>query len=135
MTGAYVPYLKAVPFNVTRLAGLTTTIVGTVGSGIDEDLVGIARGDSETWRQLPDAITAQSDFDINRLRILIGERHMIGAIVMGDQTLSQPLYQLISQRADITPIREKLLSLQDKLGDLIANFWCEWSELHAARQP
>ncbi len=134
MTGAVVPYIKAVPFNVTRLAGLTTTIVGSVGRGIDEDLIGIARGDSETWRQLPDAISAQSDFDVNRLRIMIGEQHIIGAIVMGDQTLSQPIYQLVSQRADITPIREKLLSLKERLGDLIANFWCEWSSVHAANQ-
>jgi NADPH-dependent 2,4-dienoyl-CoA reductase/sulfur reductase-like enzyme len=135
MAGVTTPYIKAVPFNVTRLAGLTTTIVGTVGRGIDEDLVGIARGDSETWRQLPEAITAQSDFDINRLRILIGQQRMIGAIVMGDQTLSQPLYSLISQRADITPIKDQLLDLRSKLGDLIANFWCEWSAAHAAKQP
>jgi len=117
MSGDTIPYIKAVPFNVTRLAGLTTTIIGSVGRGTDEDLIGIARGDSETWRQLPDAITAQSDFDVNRLRLLIGERHMIGAIVMGDQTLSQPL-----------------LDPQDRLGDLIANFWCEWSAKHAAQQ-
>jgi len=37
-----------VPFNVTRLAGLTTTLIGTVGRGHDDDLVGVARGDSET---------------------------------------------------------------------------------------
>jgi NADPH-dependent 2,4-dienoyl-CoA reductase/sulfur reductase-like enzyme len=134
MAGVTTPYIKAVPFNVTRLAGLTTTIVGTVGRGIDEDLVGIARGDSETWRQLPEAITAQSDFDINRLRILFGQQHMIGAIVMGDQTLSQPLYSMISQRADISPIKDQLLDLRGKLGDLIANFWCEWSATHAAKQ-
>ena len=51
---------KLVPFNVTRLAGLTTTIIGTVGRGRDDDLVGIARGDSETWRQLADCMIAQT---------------------------------------------------------------------------
>src|SRR3990172_5343238 len=44
-------YLKPIAFNVTRLAGLTTTIIGAVGGGRDEDLVGIARGDSEIWRE------------------------------------------------------------------------------------
>ena len=68
------------------VVGLTTTIIGTVGRGVDEDLLGIARGDSETWRQLPDAIAAQSNFDVNRLRILVGKNSMLGAIVMGDQT-------------------------------------------------
>ena len=35
-------YIQSTPFNVTRLAGLTTTIIGMVGCGRDEDLVGIA---------------------------------------------------------------------------------------------
>jgi NAD(P)H-nitrite reductase large subunit len=131
MAGVATPYIKAVPFNVTRLAGLTTTIIGTVGHGEDADLVGIARGDSETWRQLPDAITAQSDFEVNRLRMMVGQRHLLGAILMGDQTLSQPLYHLISQRADITSIRERLLDSRVKLGDLVAAFWAEWSSNHA----
>ncbi|MCJ7700768.1 MAG: FAD-dependent oxidoreductase [Anaerolineales bacterium] len=132
MAGITIPYIKEVPFNVTRLAGLTTTIVGTVGRGLDADLVGIARGDSETWRQLPDAIAAQSDFDVNRLRIMVGQQHLLGAIVMGDQTLSQPLHRLISQSVDITPIRDQLLDVTVKLGDLIANFWTEWRSSNAA---
>jgi NAD(P)H-nitrite reductase large subunit len=89
MVGNHKPYIKTVPFNVTRLAGLTTTIIGAVGNGRDEDVVGIARGDSETWRQLPDAIVAQSGFDVNRVRLLVGEDHLIGAFVMGDQKLSE----------------------------------------------
>ena len=40
------------PLNVTRLAGLNTTIIGTVGSGKDADLEGLSRGDSETWSEL-----------------------------------------------------------------------------------
>ena len=132
MAGRTVPYYKPVPFNVTRLAGLTTTIIGTVGRGGDKDLVGIARGDSETWRQLPDALVAQDAFDVNRLRILVGEGSLVGAIVMGDQTLSLPLYQLVAQRADIGPIRDLLLEPAARLGDLIASFWTDWRKGHAA---
>jgi hypothetical protein len=130
MAGGASPYIKSVPFNVTRLAGLTTTIIGTVGRGSDADLVGIARGDSETWRQLPDAIAAQSDFEVNRLRVMVGQQHIIGAIVMGDQILSQPLRQLVARRVDITPIRSHLLQPQAKLGELIADFWSQWSAQH-----
>src|SRR6185436_20338695 len=103
MAGKKTPYTKSVPFNVTRLAGLTTTIIGTVGRGRDDDLVGIARGDSETWRQLPDSMAAQTGFDVNRLRLLVGEKTLLGAIVMGDQKLSLPLERIISERVDITP--------------------------------
>ena len=125
MCGLGQPYYKLVPFNVTRLANLTTTIIGLVGRGSDRDLVGIARGDSETWRQLPDAIAAQADFEVNRLRILVGEQTFIGAIVMGDQTLSRPLQHIITQHIDITPIREELLKQGAPIADIIADFWID----------
>ena len=40
MAGGEAAYQKGIPFNVTRLAGLTTTIIGSVGHGRDQDLVG-----------------------------------------------------------------------------------------------
>ena len=116
-------YMKSAPFNVTRLAGLTTTIIGTVGQGRDEDMVGIARGDSETWRQLPDAMVAQTGFEVNRLRLVVGERTLLGAIVMGDQKLSFPLQKIIAGNMDISAIREKLLASNAKVGELVADFW------------
>ena len=131
MAGSQTAYHKPVPFNVTRLAGLTTTLIGTVGRGRDADLLGIARGDSETWRQLPDALVVQDDFDVNRIRVLVGERTLVGAVVMGDQTLSRPLHHLVSHQADVTPIRERLLQPGARLGDLIAGFWAEWRERRA----
>jgi len=117
---------------VTRLAGLTTTIIGTVSSGHDDDLVGIARGDSETWRALPDAIVAQTGFDVNRLRLIVGGRTLLGAIVMGDQKLSLPLEKIISANADISPIREKLLQPNAPIADIIAEFWMSWRAQHAS---
>jgi len=123
MAGKKTAYIKSAPFNVTRLAGLTTTIIGTVGRGRDDDLVGIARGDSETWRQLPDSIVAQTGFEVNRLRLLVGEKTLLGAIVMGDQKLSFPLEKIISGHADISPIRERLLAPGARLGDILAEFW------------
>jgi NADPH-dependent 2,4-dienoyl-CoA reductase/sulfur reductase-like enzyme len=121
----HTPYCNAIPFNVTRLGGLTTTIIGTVGRGRDEDLVGIARGDSETWRQLPDAIAAQANFDVNRLRVLVSQQKLIGAVVMGDQTLSRPLQILIDRQIDISPISEQLLQPDAPVADILAEFWCQ----------
>jgi len=123
MVGNHKPYIKTVPFNVTRLAGLTTTIIGAVGNGRDEDVVGIARGDSETWRQLPDAIVAQSGFDVNRVRLLVGEDHLIGAVVMGDQKLSAPLQKIIADKINISSIRDSLLRKDAKIADVIVDFW------------
>jgi NAD(P)H-nitrite reductase large subunit len=123
MAGKKTPYNKSVPFNVTRLAGLTTTIIGTVGRGRDEDLVGISRGDSETWRQLPDAFVAQTGFEVNNLRLLVGEKTLLGAIVMGDQKLSFPLEKIITGHMDISPIRESLLIPNANVGDILVDFW------------
>lgn len=128
MAGRKTAYLKSAPFNVTRLAGLTTTIIGAVGHGRDDDMVGIARGDSETWRELPDAIVAQNGFDINHMRLLIGKNTLIGAVLMGDQKLSRPLQKMIEGGADISSIREKLLTAGAPIADLIADYWVAWRE-------
>lgn len=123
MAGRHEPYVKMVPFNVTRLAGLTTTIIGTVGQGRDEDVVGIARGDSETWRQLPDAMVVQGGFDVNHVRLLVGRQHLFGAVVMGDQKLSMPLQKIVSQKINISSIRDQLLQKDVKIADVIVDFW------------
>ena len=132
MAGRQVEYIKSAPFNVTRLAGLTTTIIGTVGHGRDEDIVGIARGDSETWRSLPDAIMAQSGFDINHLRLIIGQKSLLGAILMGDQTLSAPLQKMIENNVDISPIRQKLMAPDAPIADIIAEYWINWRTQHTS---
>jgi NAD(P)H-nitrite reductase large subunit len=124
MAGQKIPYIKGVPFNVTRLAGLTTTIIGAIGGKeVDADVVGIVRGDSEGWRQMPDAIVTQANFDVNRLRVLVGENHLVGALLMGDQTLSRAIHHIIVERIDITPMREKLLQSGSSIIDVIADFW------------
>lgn len=125
MAGRPRAYLKSVPFNVTRLAGLTTTIIGAVGTGGQEDLIGIARGDSETWRQIPNAIIAQGGFDVNHLRLMVGENFILGAIVMGDQKLSAPLQAIIRDQVDITAIRAQLLAPQAAIADILARFWAD----------
>jgi NAD(P)H-nitrite reductase large subunit len=133
MAGSPTAYRKPVPFNVTRLAGLTTTIIGAVGRGRDDaDLPGIARGDSETWRDLPDALATQEGFDVNNVRVVVGERTLLGAVVMGDQTLSRALHQLVTHQVDVSSIRPALLAPGAALGDLLARFWVEWRGQNAA---
>jgi len=126
MAGVHTMYKKDIALNVTRLAGLTTTIIGTVGGKTpDTDTIGIVRGDSETWREIPDAIAAQSDFDVNRIRLMVGEKTLLGAIVMGDQTLSSPIHRLVADQVDITPIRTRLLQSDGKVDEVIAGFWTQ----------
>lgn len=123
MVGRSTRYSKGVPFNVTRLAGLTTTIIGYVNAGHgDPDVVGIVRGDSEGWRQTSDGLAVQYHCDVNRLRVLVGETHLIGGVVMGDQLLSKSLHQLISGQVDIRPIRQRLLDSDISIEKVLVNF-------------
>jgi NAD(P)H-nitrite reductase large subunit len=135
MAGSKTPYRKSPPFNVTRLAGLTTTIIGQIGGGKDSDLFGIARGDSETWRDIPDAIVAQNGFEVNRLRLMIGERKIVGAVVMGDQTMSYPIQHLVANGTDITPIRAELLAPDANIASILANFWTGLSKQKLQSSP
>jgi hypothetical protein len=121
------PYRKGAPFNITRLAGLTTTIIGMVGSGMaDLDMVAINRGDSEVWRRLPDALVAESRTAFNRLRLMLGKNHIVGALIMGEQALSVPLQQMVLKEADISSIRPALLQPGVHLGRVLVDFWQKW---------
>ena len=130
MAGQVKAYLKSVPFNVTRLAGLTTSIIGMVGSGQDGEPFTIARGDSETWRDMPDAIIAQNGFEVNHLRLMVANETIVGAIVMGDQKLSMALQIIIRDRINIAPIRAELIMPNAPIADILAKFW---AGVHASR--
>jgi NAD(P)H-nitrite reductase large subunit len=131
MAGGNAIYEKKFPFNVTRLAGLVTTIIGRVGKSDpaagrpkgDQDVQGIMRGDSEVWRLQPEAVVAQSFEGDNRLRLYLNADRLVGAVIMGDQSLSLPVQNLIQQEIDIRPIRQQLLAPNADLASLIIDFW------------
>ena len=114
------------PLNVTRLAGFKITIMGTVGSGKDSDLKGIARGDSETWRQLGEASVVESQIGDAHVRLAFGERVIAGAVVMGDQALSFPLQELIGARADVSGIIADLRAPGAPIAELVERSWRDW---------
>jgi len=101
-------YAKGAPLNVTRLAGSRLTIIGTVGSGSDSDIEGLARGDSETWRRLGAATTVEWSDPTTHVRLALADDTIAGAVVMGDQALSFPLQELVSSRVDVRPVLAEL---------------------------
>ena len=127
MAGVATAYRKPVAFNVTHIGGITTTVIGAVGAGTDdEDLVAIARGDSETWRDPTRALASEIGHTGSRVRLKIGERHIVGALVMGDQALSRALQDMVGNEVDISPIRERLIERPQETSELISRFWGEW---------
>ena len=123
MAGIKEPIKRRSPINVTRLAGLTTTIIGRVGQPAPEDECQIVRGESESWQLMPDAVVCQNNFDVNRLRLMVGKEFLLGALLIGDQSLSRILEDLIMNQTLITPIREQLISPGEDIRSILINFW------------
>ncbi|MEI7742361.1 MAG: FAD-dependent oxidoreductase [Chloroflexota bacterium] len=116
LAGGNRSYERPAPFNVTKLGGVTTTLIGSVGGGGREgDLVTLARGDSSAWREQLGAFAAASDSGFNHLRLVLTEDRIAGAVVMGDQTLSRALQHLVRERIDIRPVREQLILGSDAM--------------------
>ncbi len=123
MAGKKQAYQRTVAVNVLRLAGVMTSLIGSIGSGRDEGPLYTTRGSSETWQQLPNTLAAESSTEDSQLRLILGEQRLFGAVVMGDQKISRPLRELINDQVDITPIRDQLLQSSPQLGQLIMDFW------------
>lgn len=86
---------------------------------------------------MPEAITAEAISDVNQVRIVIGQKTLIGALVLGDQTISGPLQKLITRQVDISPIQPALLQPNAPISRIIADFWTEYSRKndHTPQQP
>ena len=112
---------RPAPFNVTKLGGVTTTLIGAVGAGgRDGDLIALSRGDSTAWREQLDGFAVDTDSGANHLRLILSEDRILGAVVMGDQTLSRPLLQVIRDRLDIREVRDRLLASQGEVREALA---------------
>lgn len=135
MVGSEVVYRKPPAFNVTHIGGHTVTIIGSLGSakdtGSDPDMVAIARGDSETWRAKSDLFAIKEEDGENRVRVVVDEQTLRGALIMGDQTLSKPLQDLITSQVDIRPIRANLLSGDGQSEKLLLEYWDHWRRTDA----
>lgn len=124
MAGVRVALRKRTPMNVTRVAGITTTIVGAVGAADDPDLLTLTRGQSERWTTDDGAWSVGGSRMGNRLRVVVSGRAIVGAVVMGDQRMSQPLAHLIGEEVDIAALRPALEASPDDAMDLLLAF-CE----------
>jgi len=131
-TEAHLAYDKGTaPLNVTRLAGFKITIIGSVGAGTgDSDLEGLARGDSQAWRGTGQAVTVESQEGDCHVRLLLADGMIIGAVVMGNQLLSFPLQDMVSQRVDISAVEDQLREPGAPLARIIEALWRDWQASH-----
>lgn len=109
MLGQRMAWRRQVPMNVTCLGGLVTTVMGDVGGEADPDLVTITRGQSERWHLGRGATTVAESATGGRIRLVLSDRAITGAVIMGEQTLTEPVRRLIASGTDIGAIRQALI--------------------------
>ena len=120
MAGEQTAYRAATARNITRLGGIIVRILGAVGRGaLDADLMAITHGDSETWRHQLDAFAFEHTREANRVRVLMDQRHVVGAVLLGDRTLDRPLSYLIDHSVDLGPVRAELERRPELLPELL----------------
>lgn len=129
MVGKQTPYRKGIPFNVCLLFGLHITIIGQINPRPDE--VGrvavvqqhLSRGSSELWFTFPRTYqSAWSAAGANTLRLVIADSRIVGALIVGEQSLADVLRDLIEREVNAAPLlpylqvdpdilRQKILAL------------------------
>ena len=130
MTGERQPYLKGTPFNACLLFGLHITAIGQLGGARDEAepeiFQHLSRGSSEVWATRPRAYaSAWSQHGPNTIRLVLSGERLVGALVVGQQMLADPLRDLIEKQVDIRPLRPSLEAGGPAMARAIQKFWSQ----------
>ncbi|MEP7358805.1 MAG: FAD-dependent oxidoreductase, partial [Anaerolineales bacterium] len=136
MAGQHTAYVRGVPFNACLLFGLHVTAIGQLGQARDEAepeiFQHLSRGSSEVWTSQPHGYTsAWAQAGVNTVRLTLSGNKLVGALVMGNQTLADPLRGLIEMQADVTPLRPYLAAGGPEMSLMISKFWT-WRQARGA---
>ena len=130
-------YQKGSPFNAALLFGVHLTVIGRVGIQPGrgdvtevEEITHLSRGASQVWTT-PFQSNYRSAWDSsgpNSLRIVVDEGRIVGALLLGNQELADPLRQLIEHEVNVRPFETLLLNGQQPLPKAIMKAWRDWHE-------
>lgn len=121
MSGHNTVYTRETLINVVRIGDIITATLGE----IEPSFRTVASNNPQNWqvcRQVRDIV---HDDKVNRVRVLLGDRSILGAVVMGDQTLATPLFQMIQAGMDISSILPELSIHPERAIEVIARFFIE----------
>ena len=121
MAGAKRRHVKHTAVNVTRLAGIATTIVGAVGGASDPDLVTLTRGQSERWDAPVGATHVSGCRGDDRLRLVLQDDVLIGVLAMGVEGVRRPLTNLIGRRVDRATMHQAAVAQPDAALDFLTD--------------
>jgi NAD(P)H-nitrite reductase large subunit len=120
-------YQKGSPFNAALLYGVHLTVIGQVGNASREqaDLSYQSRGSSNVWTA-PFSSSYRSAWDrqgTQSLRIVMNNGRIVGALLIGNQELADPLRHLIETEADLSAYESDLIHSGDQLPQRLAHLW------------
>ncbi len=131
MAGRRRAYVKGSPFNACLLFGLHIVTMGQINPRRDgedeaepEILQHVSRGSSEVWytRPRPYKSAWAKDGD-NTARLIISGSRLVGALVIGEQSVADPLRYLIERQINITPMREQLAAGGECMRQALLQYW------------
>jgi NAD(P)H-nitrite reductase large subunit len=128
MAGAREVYTKGTPFNACLLFGLHITAIGQLGGSHDESepevFQHISRGSSEIWATRPHAYaSAWSQDGPNTVRLALSDDRMVGALIVGEQSLADPLRDLIDMQVNALPLRPYIAKGGSEMTRKILQYW------------
>jgi NADPH-dependent 2,4-dienoyl-CoA reductase/sulfur reductase-like enzyme len=128
MAGGRTAYVKGTPFNACLLFGLHITAIGQLGGVRDESepevFQHMSRGSSEIWATRPHAYaSAWSQAGLNTVRLALSDDRLVGALVVGEQTLADPLRDLIDMQVNILPLRPYLEQGGAEMAQKVQQYW------------
>jgi NAD(P)H-nitrite reductase large subunit len=130
MVGRRYACVKGSPFNACLLFGMHIATVGQINprqndsSSEPEVVEHLWRGSSEVWFTAPRLYTsAWSQDGVNTVRLVLHENHLIGALVIGNQSLTDPLRHIIENQVDVSEMAPALRQGGAALRDSVARFW------------
>jgi nitrite reductase (NADH) large subunit len=147
MAGRRHAYVKASPFNSCLLYGLHITAIGQINPGRDalqletdatpdaepEVIQYLSRGSSEVWFSNPRPYaSAWSEDGPNTLRLVMSGDRLVGALVIGEQSLADPLRYIIEHQIDIGSISPYLRTGSRTMRQSLEQFWYQLGIQHAA---
>jgi len=127
-------YEKGSPFNAAMLYGIHLTVIGQISGNLKENegeaLSYLSRGSSQVWTA-PFSSSYRSAWDkdgANSIRIVMDGSRIVGALILGDQRLADPLRELVQQEVDLSAYQEQLLSAGADLPKALLGVWSEWKK-------
>lgn len=130
MVGQLTPYVKGSPFNACLLFGLHITVMGQINPRHKNEepqvVQHLSRGSSEVWFTFPRAYqSAWAEDGPNTIRLILSGEHLVGAVVIGEQSLADPLRHIIENQVTIGDWQTELSQGGQPLRQRLHHFWQE----------